>query len=201
MARVRQAVMIGTLLVLLVALSAQAQTDPKIGIRAGLGTDVNLGIAYGGGINYLVKLPQNSVELGIVVFGGSFDETTDEGIHTYEETTDIFVFGLLGNYLFNYTPNKPGQFFIVGFGLASVNVEWEERSDTDESLGPLLPDGGSMQSDDGSGGGTVFNLGFGLSFAGGFDVRAEFPVIVSFAAPGEASSVIPTFMVTGGLRF
>jgi len=201
MGRVRHSAVIGLLLGCLVAFSAQAQTSPKVGIRAGVGTDINLGVAYGVGANYLISLPQNSLELGVVIFGGSFDETTDEGIHTYEETTDIFVFGLLGNYLIDYTPNEPGSFFVVGFGLASINVEWEERSDTDESLGTLLPDGGSMQSDDGSVGGTVFNLGFGMSFTGGFDVRAEVPVIVSFGSPGEASSVIPTLIVTAGLRF
>ena len=108
--------------------TVNAQTDPKIGVRAGLGTDVNLGIAYGADVNYLLTFPQNSLELGVVMFGGSFEESTDEGIHTYDETTDIFVFGLLANYMINYTPDQQGTFFIAGVGLANINVEWEERS-------------------------------------------------------------------------
>jgi len=185
----------------LVVTSAQAQADPKIGLRAGVGTDINLGLAYGVGANYLLSFPQNSLELGVILFGGSFDETSDEGMHTYDETTDLFVFGLLANYLIGYTPNQPGTFFIAGIGLASISMEWEERSKTDESLGTPLSGGGSMQSVDGSAGGTVFNLGFGRSFTNGFDVRAELPVIVSFSAPGEASAVIPSLIVTAGIRF
>ena len=198
-------IMVGLMLLgCLGAVSAQAQTEPvepKIGVRAGFGTDVNLGLAYGLGVNYLLTYPQNSLELGIVFFGGSFEESTDEGMHTYDETTDIAVFGVLANYLIGYKPKTSGSFFIAGIGLASVGIEWEERSATDVSLGPLLPGGGSMQSVDGSGGGTVFNLGYGRTFPSGLDLRFELPVIVSFAVPGEASAVIPTFIVTAGLRF
>ncbi len=185
----------------LIAGSAIGQTSPKIGIRGGIGTDVTLGLAYGLGGNFLIDFQQNSLELGVVLFGGSFEEETDEGIHTYKEKTDIFVISLMANYLFGYTPRQPGLFFVTGIGLASVNVEWEERSSTDESLGPLLPGGGSMQSEDGSTGGTIFNLGIGKTFSNGWDFRAELPVIVTFSPPGEASSVIPTFIATLGYRF
>ena len=82
-----------------------------------------------------------------------------------------------------------------------VNVEWEERSATDVSLGTSLPEGGSMQSADGTAGGTVFNLGIGRSFSSGLDIRAELPVIVTFAPPGGASSVVPTLIATLGYRF
>ncbi|MBU0982401.1 MAG: hypothetical protein KKA42_00910 [candidate division Zixibacteria bacterium] len=178
-----------------------AQTSPKIGVRAGVGTDVNLGLAYGVGGNYLITRPNNSVELGIVLFGGSFEESTDESIHTYDETTDVFVFGIMANYLIGYQPDQSGTFFVAGFGFASMSVEWEERSATDGSLGTPLPGGGSMQSADGSSAGTLFNLGVGQSFTGGFDLRLEVPVIVSFSAPGESSSVIPTVIATAGYRF
>lgn len=178
-----------------------AQTEPKIGLRAGIGTDVNGGLAYGGGGNFIITRPNNAVELGIVVFGGSFEETTEEAINTYEETTDLIVFGVMANYLIGYQPGKAGTFFVAGVGLASVNVEWEERSDTDVSLGTPLANGGSMQSEDGSAAGSVFNLGVGKSFEGGFDIRLEIPTIFVFSAPGEASSVVPTAMVTIGMRF
>jgi len=199
MRSILSAALVGVLL--LMSSTIQAQSKPSIGVRAGIGTDVNLGIAYGVGGNFLLSLPSNSVELGIVLFGGSFEETTDEAIHSYEETTDVFVFGAMANYLIGYDVEQPGTFFIVGFGLASMSVEWEEKSSTDESLGPLLPGGGSMQSADGTAAGTIFNLGVGQSFKGRFDVRLEIPVILSFSAPGESSSVIPTAMLTAGYRF
>ena len=49
-----------------------SKRSSSIGIRAGIGTDINLGFAYGGGINYLLNLNQNAVEIGLVVFGGQF---------------------------------------------------------------------------------------------------------------------------------
>ncbi len=185
----------------LIAGTASGQTTPKIGIRGGIGTDVNLGLAYGLGGNFVIDFPKNSLELGVLFFGGSFEEETDEGMHTYEEKTDLIVFGLVANYLIGYTPRQPGLFFVTGVGLASINVEWEERSATDVSLGTPLPEGGSMQSEDGTAGGTVFNLGIGRSFSSGLDVRAELPVIVTFAPPGGASSVVPTLIATLGYRF
>jgi len=183
---------------ILIAGSSSAQESPKIGIRAGVGTDITFGIAYGGGVNYLLD---NSMELGVVVFGGSFEESTDEGIHAYNETTDLIAFGAEINFLFGYTPGKSGMFFVAGTGLAAINVEWEETSDTDESLGPPLPGGGSMQSEEGSGGGLIFNLGVGGSFSNGLDIRAELPVLLTFAPPGGSSTVIPLLTVTLGYRF
>ena len=192
---------VALVVIFLIASTASGQVSPKIGIRGGVGTDINLGLAYGLGGNFLLNLSDNSLELGVVVFGGSFEESTDEGMHTYDEKTDLFVFGLMANYLIGYTPRKSGLFFVTGIGLASISVEWEERSDTDVSLGPLLPGGGSMQSEDGTAGGTVLNLGIGRSFSNGWDVRAELPVIVTFAPPGESSAVIPTMIATLGYRF
>ncbi len=196
-------VMLIGILVLGVA-TTQAQVNPRIGVRAGIGTDINLGIAYGAGGNFLLSFPENSnssLELGIVLFGGSFDETTEEAVNTYEETTDIFVFGALANYLFGYQAEQPGTFVVAGLGLASISTTWEARSSTGGSLGTPLTGGGSMQSAEGSTAGTVFNLGVGHSFKGGLDIRLEVPVILSFSAPGGATSVIPTAIATAGYRF
>ena len=85
---------------------------------------------------------------------------------------------MMANYLINYSPGKPRLFFVAGIGLGSINVEWEERSPTDESLGALLPGGGSIQSEEGSTGGTVFNLGIGRTFESALDIRVKLPVIV-----------------------
>ena len=166
-------------------------TEPTPGIDVGKFTTLASGVTDTDGTDANLILTSSE----------DFEESTDEGMHTYDETTDIAVFGVLANYLIGYKPKTSGSFFIAGIGLASVGIEWEERSATDVSLGPLLPGGGSMQSVDGSGGGTVFNLGYGRTFPSGLDLRFELPVIVSFAVPGEASAVIPTFIVTAGLRF
>lgn len=196
-------------LVLLVALAvptAQAQTQTstqtgRFGLRAGLGTDVNLGIAFGVGGGYVIPVQKNYVEFGGVFFGGSFKETSNNGFNDYEETTDLLVIGAMANFLFGYEPYQTRTFFIAGLGLASVSMSWEEKSDTDVSLGTPLPGGGSMQSEDGGGGGTIFNLGVGYATAKGLEIRAELPVIMAFSAPEEATAVIPTFIATVGYRF
>lgn len=172
----------------------------SIGFRAGVGTDINLGIAYGGVINYLVDLNNNAIELGIIVFGGHSEETTVE-YNTYNEKTDVLVFGVLSNYLLGYKQKKPGLFGIIGVGFAAISVEWEESSPDDISLGTPLIAGGSKQSADATAAGSVFNLGFGMAFKGGFDLRIEAPVIFVFDSPGNSSSIIPTFMITAGYRF
>ena len=176
------------------------KTNSSIGIRAGIGTDINLGLAYGGGINYLLDLNDNAVEIGIVIFGGHSEETTVE-FNTYNEKTDVLVFGVLSNYLFGYKLKKPGLFGVIGLGFAAISVEWEESSPNDISLGTPLPGGGSKQSVDATGAGSVFNLGFGIAFKGSFDVRVEVPVIFIFDAPGDAAAIVPTFMLTAGYHF
>ncbi len=189
--------------------NVDAQTvSPKIGVRGGLGTDIHGGIAYGVGGNYLLSYPNGGLELGVLLFGGSFEESSEDGYnfdtgapHIYDETTDIFVFGLMANYLIGYDQSTTKSYFIVGAGLASISVDWEEKSATDGSLGTIMPGGGSMQSESASGAGTVFNLGVGKSFSENFDMRVEFPTIVTFSTAGNASAVIPTFIVTAGFRF
>jgi hypothetical protein len=166
-------------------------------IRGGLGTDINLGLGYGAGLGY--KFPYSNFELTAVLFVHSSEETTEE-FHTYTETTDLVVFGIMGNYLFGYSSNEPGFFGIVGFGFSAISVDWEESSPTDISLGTPLPGGGSKQSESGTGGGSIINAGFGYSF-GNLSLRAEFPVIVAFSAPGDAAAVAPTFIVMLGYTF
>ncbi len=186
------------------AISQEADPAPKderFGVRVGIGTDLSGGIAYGFGLNYLIPAATNYAELGVVFFGGTFKETTEEGIHVYEETTDVVIIAMSANLLINYAPRSGNAYFIAGVGLGSISAEWEETSSTDGSLGTPLPGGGSKDSDDGSGGGFLFNLGVGKTFSSPLDLRLEIPIMISFAAPGEASSVIPLFSLTAGFRF
>ena len=189
------------MLLLTLGMVGSAAGQGRFGIRGGAGTDVSGGVAWGFGGTYLFPAQSNQVEFGIEFFGGSFEEETDEGNNTYVENTDIFVFALNANLLVGYEREELKPFFIAGVGLGSITVEWEESSATDSSLGTPLPGGGSMQSDDGSAGGTILNLGVGQSFGNGFELRLEFPVIVTFSPPGGASSVVPAATLMGGLRF
>ncbi len=172
----------------------------SIGIRAGIGTDINLGLAFGVGINYKIPLGGNFLEVGAVFFGGSFDETTTETF-TYNETTDFYVFGVMANYLFGYSPEKVDVFFLLGLGLAIVRVEWVESSSDDTSLGTPLPGGGSQQSAEGTAVGVLTNIGVGLTLSKGFDIRAEIPIIIIPGPAGGSNGVIPTFLFTAGYSF
>lgn len=174
------------------------QNSGKFSIKAGVGTDINLGLGYGGGIGFI--FPNSNIELNVVLFGHHSEETTEE-FHTYNEKTDLFVYGIMADYLIGYTGEGSGVYGIVGFGFSAVSVDWEESSPTDVSLGTPLPGGGSKQSESGTGGGSVVNAGFGYSFGNKLHLRAEFPVIISFAPPGESAGVAPTFMVTLGYYF
>ncbi len=181
-----------------IVITAYGQTDQTgtFGIRAGIGTDISLGIAYGAGFNYRL---QENMELGLVLFGGKFSETSNNGFNDYEETTNIFAIAAQANWLFNHLPDETKPFFIAGTGLAFISYEWEERSATDTSLGTPLPGGGSMQSEEGGTGGVIFNVGAGMTFTSPFDLRFEVPIMVPFGI--ENVSVVPLFMLTAGYRF
>jgi hypothetical protein len=175
---------------------------PKIGLRGGIGTDINLGLAFGGGVNYMLENVGNSpLELGAVLYYSHATETSNNGFNDYHETTNVTVFGMLANYLIGYKVGAPGMFVLGGFGLGVMNVYWEEWSPTDESLGELLPEGGSRMDDGGLAAGSVLNLGGGMAFSNGADLRFEIPVILVFGEYGEASAVVPTFTITAGMRF
>lgn len=193
------------LILLLSVLFSLINPEPSFGqadkgnftLRAGLGTDVDLGLGYGFGLGY--KFPYSNFELTVVLFGHSSEETTQE-FYSYTDKTELFVYGILGNYLFGYNAGEPGLFGIVGFGFSAISVDWEETSPDDTSLGPPLPDGGSRQAESGTGGGSVINAGFGYSF-GKASLRAEFPLIFAFSPPGSASAVVPTFTIMLGYTF
>ena len=167
------------------------------GIRGGVGTDINLGIAYGLGLNY--TFPTSNFELTFLFFKSHSEETSTD-YFTYTDKTDLVVFGVLGNYLIGYQNKVPGLYGIVGFGFSAVSVDWEETSRGDISLGTPLAGGGSKMSASGTNGGSVINAGVGYSF-GQLNLRGEFPVIIIFSQTGDAATVAPTFIVTLGYYF
>jgi hypothetical protein len=190
-----------TVLLALCALAAHSATPSGVGVRAGAGTDISGGVAYGGGVNYLYSQDGSGAwELGLVGYGGKFEETTVE-MNTYVEKTTVAAFGVLVNRLVKYKPGMRGPFTVFGLGAGVTSVSWEERSATDITLGTRLASGGSMQSADGTGGGILFNLGVGYVFGGPVDLRLEVPIIINSNAPGNSSSVIPALTLTAGMRY
>jgi hypothetical protein len=187
------------IMLFLVSPSFALQTS-RYGIRGGLGTDINLGLAFGLGGNFLLA-GSTPLELGGYLFKNHSSETSYEYDHEYNETTDIMVFALLSNYLINYTQGHTGSFFTAGAGVGIITLNWEEESPTDESLGELLPGGGSRQDASGTAAGFIFSLGWGMAFSEVMDFRVEAPIIVVTDTPGEASSIAPTFIATLGYAF
>ena len=183
---------------LFIITTTYGQTDQTgtFGARAGIGTDISFGIAYGVGFNYRL---QENMELGLVLFGGKFSETSDNGFNVYEETTDIFAIAAQASWLFSHRPDETKPFFVAGTGLAFISYEWQESSATDSSLGTPLPSGGSMQSEEGGTGGVIFDVGIGYTFSSPFDLRFEVPIMIPFGI--ENIGVVPLFMLTAGYRF
>lgn len=179
-----------------------AQEDLQLGVHGGVGTDINLGLGLGVKVSAIPFQYRNQpLEIGVEVFYSNTTEITDEGLHSYEENTQLLVIGLLGNLLYRYNKEKPGVFYILGLGVAGVSVEWEEKSETDSSLGTPYGSSGSMQSADGTTGGSILNVGVGYHLGNGFEVRLELPVFVVFTAPGQASAVAPNLTLMAGYRF
>jgi len=180
---------------------AQNEKPGAVGVRLGIGTDITGGIAYGVQLNYtLFQLP-NAVEMGLAVFGGNFEEESDNGSNVYNEETKILVVGAMVNYLFRYSRETSGVYFLAGAGAGAISVEWEERSDTDTSLGTPLPGGGSMQSEEGTTGGLILNFGLGYRFTDNFDLRGQIPVFFISGGDERDGKVVPLISVTAGLNF
>jgi outer membrane protein W len=171
----------------------------SVGVRGGIGADITFdGVAFGAGVN---KLFMDQLEVGLVFYYGSFQQTSNNGVNTYVDTTKITALAAFLNYLYGYNRNQGGFYFLAGAGLAYLGVNWEESSKTDPTLGTPLPGGGSKQTFAGSVGGALVSLGAGYAIAGGLDLRLEVPLIITFSQAGGASTLIPLFALTAGYRF
>lgn len=183
--------------VFLIAGPARAQEGP--GLRVGVGADISGGLAYGLGLNYQRSLGADSAELGFMIYGGSYEEESNNGFNDYLEETTLRVFAVTANYLMGYSEGSP-VFLVAGVGAGAFSVEWTESSETDTSLGTPFGSG-SQQSEEGTAGGTLINVGVGRRVGERAELRLEAPVFFLFDAAGEASSVVPTLTVSGALRF
>ena len=192
---------LASLVLLTVATPASAQRPGRVGVRAGVGTDISGGIAGGGQIDYTLFQGENSFELGALVFGGKFEEDSNNGFNDYHEETSVVVFGAIANYLFRHSMEVPGPYFVAGAGVGAVSVSWREESPTDVSLGPPLPGGGSFQEEDGTVGGLVVNFGIGHRFTEQVDLRVQAPTLFIGAGDSRESTIVPTLTVTIGIGF
>lgn len=96
-------------------MDAGAQHAGRVGVYGGIGTDVTGGIAYGAGVTYLVSVGTQKAELGVMLFVGEFKESTTEGIHRYDEVTNVAVFGIAANYLIGDRPGRAAPYFVPGW--------------------------------------------------------------------------------------
>ena len=71
-----------SLVLLVVPSSTFAFETERIGIRGGIGTDINLGLAFGVGANFLLA-GNSPVELGALIFKSHSTDETTIGIHEY----------------------------------------------------------------------------------------------------------------------
>lgn len=206
----RRILCFGLVLALGVAVAdlAYAQKAGRAGVRFGVGTDIEGGLAWGGQIDYTLFQDPNAFELGFAVFGGNFKETSDNGFavgtpqyNQYDEETKIRVFGVIANYLFRHSMELSGPYFVGGVGVGAVSVEWREESATDTSLGPPLPGGGSFQEEEGSTAGVILNVGIGHRINEKFDLRAQVPTFFISGGEDRDGKVIPTFTITAGVGF
>jgi len=179
---------------------ARAEGPGSAGLRLGAGTDVSGGVAYGGQLDYVLHQQEHAFEIGLAIFGGEFEEESEEGTHTYRENTRLLVVGVLANYLTRYGATS-GPYFVTGIGFGSMSAEWEERSATDTSLGTPLPGGGSMQAEDAGTAGMILNLGLGVRFGPRFDLRAQAPTFFIPESGARGSLIVPTLTLMAGIRF
>jgi hypothetical protein len=185
--------------VLLFGHSAAAEKK-GIGVHGAVGTDVTLGLGFGVGVTWV--LPQTSFftyEFGAQLFFHKSTYEDTEGIHDYEETTELYLLAARANALFNH--HDGGLYYIAGGGLAASSVSWVERSPTDTSLGTPLDDGGSKQEVDATALAAIASAGIGYNTPSGLDLRFEVPLLIFFSEVGEAATIVPTLVASAGYRF
>ena len=194
-------------MVLLAPVPSHGQKNRSaVGIRASIGTDVNLGLGFGVGMSYL-WVPSYSGPC--FEFGGDFfyhhsEVTEDEvrGVFTEHdvEETQLLLFTVRANGIFNYNPQRGSVFFIAGVGFVVASIEWEEN-ETYTSSQPGVSQSPNYNSVEGTSAGNVVNLGIGYVFKGGIELRLETPMLFFYSVPGSAASFVPTATFSVGYRF
>ena len=156
----------------------------RFGISGHIGTDVSGGLGFGGGLAY------------VLVPGGSsfgYEFAVDYYFHEYDEAeggekeyTDLSVFGVRANWLWNFEPGTNGVYFVTGVGFVYAILDYTIEYD------PSVYGQFSSESYDYSSVGNLVNLGIGWTSAMGLGVRLETPMLF-FYSSGSAAAFVPTF--------
>jgi hypothetical protein len=170
-----------------------------------VGTDISLGLGFGLGASYTFRpaAASTAFEFGLDVFVHHATEESSEesGVFTEHsrETTDLLIFAVRANGLFNYTPRRPSVYFIAGFGFVVASMEWKEelRYTSSDPFVRQLP---SKNDADGTVAGNVVNLGVGLTTGSPIEIRLETPMLFFYSVAGNAGSFVPTFTISASYR-
>ena len=169
---------------------------PVFSARAGLGTDINLGIAVGGGFGWLKDFPGlPPVDFGVDFYYYHGTERTEEMVSTflrhYEDTTTLMVFAVSADLLHDYVAGRRGFYYLTGLGAAAVSVEWVGYSADDPSYN---------DSRDYASAGLLVKLGLAYAFGSGLELRLVAPILV-FEGPQDSLGFAPMLNLAAALRF
>ncbi|MBL8966084.1 MAG: hypothetical protein JNG85_03685 [Spirochaetaceae bacterium] len=176
--------------------AAAAESSPGFTARVGIGTDINLGLAVGGGAGFVVEfagLPP--AEFGVDLYYYHGTETSQEqvgpSLNTYHDTSTLVVYAVTANFLHSYAPRTRGFHYLTGFGVGAVSVDWIHTSTDDPSYN---------DSGDYTGAGLLVNLGLSYAFGSGFELRLQAPILV-FDGPLDTVGFAPMLNAAAVLRF
>ena len=178
------------------AFATAVEKNPIFSARAGVGTDINLGIAVGGGVGYLQRfsgMPPVDFGIDFYYYHGTYSskEQVSTHLNTYNDTTTLMVYAVSANFLYNFHPGQKGFYFITGVGAGAVSVDWVHQSPQDTSYN----DSGDYTS-----GGLLLNLGATYAFGPGLEVRLLAPILV-FSGPLGAVGFAPMLNLAAVYRF
>jgi len=169
---------------------AHAEDAPsEMTLKYGIGTDINLGIALGIGLNLDMKFGDSEIQAGPIFY---YNRWTWEGVdgsasNYYEEQANTMVIGGLINS--TLPSNDPTLSILYGYGVAFVRYNYQQTSPDDSSIGPLI-NGEYVQDDTYTGVGVVTNFGINKRFSDTLELQFEMPVIIT------PTSFAPAFTVS-----
>lgn len=179
-----------SLLALLLLLNGPVFAEESY-LKIGAGTDASLGLAVGAEYQLTLQFGSQTIRMGPAFYYNSWSETTEE-INTYDESATTYIFGVSANSYFQ-ADNNSNLAFILGGGAAFISYEWQETSEGDSSIGPLV-NGVYTDTDEGSGASVFFNAGLSRSFSNNLAVEVNVPM---FLVPyGYGTTIAPAVIVS-----
>jgi hypothetical protein len=164
-------------------LCAEDKIPGDILVRASLGFDpIGGGFGIGAGAGYRFKTPLGYSEVLADFFYSSSREKSTSGDWEYDYQDWLYIFGVRADYLFLYTPYENGFYALAGVGFWVGKFEWEEKRTYQGSPEPT-------EGNEGTSGGTIFNVGAAWVFLQRWEARLELPILVSFGSYYKAASV------------